>query len=144
VNKQAFDLVLLLVLGLLGFAMRRFGIPVLPLIIGVILGPRAEAQLRKSLQLSSGDPAGLFSEPVAIVAYVIIALVLLWPLASMALRRMFPKTASGFDDFVEPVFTEPEASQAGAGTTGANAIGQGGEAPSDDHHATGHGPGPRS
>ena len=40
VNAQAFDLVLLFLLGLLGFMMRRYGLPVLPLIIGVILGPR--------------------------------------------------------------------------------------------------------
>ncbi|RAX50522.1 tripartite tricarboxylate transporter permease [Arthrobacter sp. AQ5-05] len=144
VNKQAFDLVLLLVLGLLGFAMRRFGIPVLPLIIGVILGPRAEAQLRKSLQLSSGDPAGLFSEPVAVAAYLIIALVLLWPLANMVLRRMFPKTALGFDSLVEPAFAEPEANEAVAGQTGANAIPQAGDVPADEHHDTGNGSRPRS
>ena len=41
VNLQAFDLGILLVLGLLGFLMRRFGLPVLPLVLGVILGPRS-------------------------------------------------------------------------------------------------------
>ena len=87
VNLQTFDLGILLVLGLLGFAMRRYGLPVLPLILGVILGPRLEDQLRKSLQLSSGDASGLWSEPVAIVVYLIIALVLLWPLLSRLLGR---------------------------------------------------------
>ena len=43
VNGSAFDLILLLALGLIGFGMRRFGLPVLPLIVGVILGPRVEA-----------------------------------------------------------------------------------------------------
>ena len=57
-NLQAFDLVILLVLGVLGFMMRRFGLPILPLILGVILGPRLEGQLRKSLQLSAGDRQG--------------------------------------------------------------------------------------
>ena len=38
-NLQAFDLFLLLLLGLLGLMMRRFALPVLPLILGVILGP---------------------------------------------------------------------------------------------------------
>ncbi|WP_245348669.1 tripartite tricarboxylate transporter permease [Paeniglutamicibacter psychrophenolicus] len=144
VNLQAFDLVILLVLGVLGFAMRRFGIPVLPLIIGVILGPRAEAQLRKSLQLSAGDPAGLFSEPVAVVAYLIIAVVLLWPLASMVLRRMFPKTASGFDEFVEPALAAPEYTEIVAGQTEAKVNGEGSEVPSEEHHATGNGSRPRS
>ena len=74
-----------------GFVMRRFGLPVLPLIIGVILGPRVEAQLRKSLQLGGGDSAGLFTEPVAVVAYVIIALVLLWPLAAKTAASTVPE-----------------------------------------------------
>ena len=60
VNVQPLDLALLLVFGLLGLMMRRFGLPVLPLIIGVILGPRIERQLRQSLQLGGGD----WGEPV--------------------------------------------------------------------------------
>jgi putative tricarboxylic transport membrane protein len=87
VNLQSYDLGILLVLGLLGFAMRRFGMPVLPLVLGVILGPRAEDQLRKSLQLSHGDVSGLWSEPVAVGVYGIVALVLLWPLLHGLLRR---------------------------------------------------------
>ena len=70
VNVQALDLALLLVFGLVGLMMRRFGLPVLPLIIGVILGPRIERQLRQSLQLGGGDWGSLFTEPVAIVVYV--------------------------------------------------------------------------
>ena len=60
VNGSNFDLILLLLLGLLGFVMRRFGLPVLPLIVAVILGPRVELQGRRALQLSSGDWRGLF------------------------------------------------------------------------------------
>jgi putative tricarboxylic transport membrane protein len=82
VNFQAFDLALLLVLGVLGFAMRRFGIPVLPLIIGVILGPRLEEQLTTALQISQGDLSTLWSEPVAIVVYAVMALLLLATLAA--------------------------------------------------------------
>ncbi len=80
VNLQAFDLGILLVLGVLGFMMRRYGLPVLPLVLGVILGPRLEKQLRTSLQLSDGHVSGLWSEPVAVVVYVVVALVLVWPL----------------------------------------------------------------
>jgi putative tricarboxylic transport membrane protein len=86
VNLQAFDLVLLLVLGGLGFLMRRYGLPVLPLILGVIIGPRAELQLRRVFQLSGGDVSGLWSEPLAVVVYAVIAVVLLWPLAQRVWR----------------------------------------------------------
>ncbi|MCA4134507.1 tripartite tricarboxylate transporter permease [Arthrobacter sp. M4] len=95
VNLQAFDLAILLVLGLLGFAMRRYGLPVLPLIIGLILAPRAEGQLRKSLQLSAGDISGLWSEPIAIFVYGIVALILAWPLFAFAWRRFRPAPVAG-------------------------------------------------
>ncbi|TQK70036.1 tripartite tricarboxylate transporter permease [Nocardioides sp. SLBN-35] len=76
VNFQAFDLALLLAIGVLGFFMRRFGIPVLPLIIGVILGPKLEDQLTTALKISQGDVSTLWSEPVAVVVYVVMALLL--------------------------------------------------------------------
>lgn len=67
--------------------MRRFGLPVLPLIIGVILGPRIERQLRQSLQLGGGEWSGLFTEPVAIGTYIAMAVLLLIPLVLKLLHR---------------------------------------------------------
>lgn len=87
VNVQALDLALLLVFGLLGLMMRRFGLPVLPLIIGVILGPRIERQLRQSLQLGGGDWSSLFTEPVAIAVYVLMIVLLLMPLVLKLMHR---------------------------------------------------------
>jgi len=87
VNIQPLDLALLLVFGLLGLMMRRFGLPVLPLIIGVILGPRIERQLRQSLQLADGNWVGLFTEPVAIITYVLMAILLLIPLILRLMHR---------------------------------------------------------
>ena len=87
VNSQPFDLWLLLVLGLLGFAMRRFGLPVLPLIVGVILGPLVERKGRQSLQLTGGDISGLVGGPVAWVCYLLIVVALAWPLIGGLLRR---------------------------------------------------------
>ncbi|MFI2646733.1 MULTISPECIES: tripartite tricarboxylate transporter permease [Micromonospora] len=80
VNAQPFDLYLLLALGLLGFGMRRFGLPILPLIVGVILGPRAELQGRRALQLSGGELHGLIGGWMSWLIYATIAVVLLWPL----------------------------------------------------------------
>ncbi len=74
VNFQWFDLLLLLTFGLLGLLMRRFGIPVLPLIIGVILGPSLEYQLAQALKISDGDVSALWGEPVAVLVYVVILL----------------------------------------------------------------------
>src|ERR671933_816415 len=87
-NANTFDLFLLLVIGALGFVMRRYGLPLLPAIIGVILGPFSEQELRRALQLSNGQVSGLF-EPISVVVYVIVVLVLLFPLV----RRVLPKQA---------------------------------------------------
>ena len=87
VNLSTVDLVLLLVFGVLGFVMRRYGLPVVPAIIGVILGPRAELQLRRALQISDGDISGLFDTAFSIGVYVLIGLILLAPLALRLVRR---------------------------------------------------------
>ncbi|GAA4286891.1 tripartite tricarboxylate transporter permease [Georgenia daeguensis] len=109
VNLQWFDLVLLLVLGLLGLLMRRYGLPVLPLIIGVIIGPLAERQLRQALQLSAGSPSGLFDEPLAVAVYVIIAIILLWPFLAAGVRRARGTTPSGETSPARRDVTEPAA-----------------------------------
>ena len=59
VNADPLDLVMLLILGLLGFAMRRFGWPVAPAVIGLILGPVAETNLRRAIAIGEGNPAVL-------------------------------------------------------------------------------------
>ncbi|WP_299569488.1 tripartite tricarboxylate transporter permease [uncultured Williamsia sp.] len=94
VNLQWLDLALLLVFGLLGLMMRRFGLPVLPLIIGVILGPRIERQLRQTLQLNEGDWSGVFTEPIAVVVYVIIVVLLVAPLIA---RFIGPRATPAVD-----------------------------------------------
>jgi putative tricarboxylic transport membrane protein len=120
VNGSPFDLILLLALGLLGFVMRRFGLPVLPLIVAVILGPRVELQGRRALQLSSGEWRGLFGStnpatgqfelsPIAITAYAIIVLILIWPWLFKAIRRVLPAKAAAV---VEAVAEEPALSVA--------------------------------
>lgn len=70
------DILILLVLGLIGFFMRRYGYPVSPMVIGMILGPMAEKQLRRALQLSQGDLLTLVHSPVAIILYLSLAVLL--------------------------------------------------------------------
>jgi putative tricarboxylic transport membrane protein len=64
-HQSVVDLALLALFGLLGFAMRRFGFPVAPTVIGLILGPLAEAQLRRALAISQGDPSVFVASPIA-------------------------------------------------------------------------------
>src|SRR3712207_4604319 len=88
VNAQPLDLVLLLVLGLLGFVMRRFGWPVAPAVIGLILGPIAETNLRRARDVNEGNLLTLveswFSRVVLLGALLA---VILPPLVKLARRR---------------------------------------------------------
>ena len=87
VSGQPVDLLVLLVIGAVGFLMRRYGRPVLPAIIGVILGPDAELQLRRALQLADGDVTTLVSTPLSVVVYLVIAALLLLPLVRKLTAR---------------------------------------------------------
>jgi putative tricarboxylic transport membrane protein len=89
VDASTVDLLVLLGIGLLGLTMRRFGLPIVPAIIGVILGPRAEVEMRRALQISDGDLSGLVNSPLSIAIYTVIALVLLWPLVNRFVIRRF-------------------------------------------------------
>mgnify|MGYP003503503041 CR=1 FL=1 len=54
-RQSAFDLFLMLGIGLLGVLMRRFDFPTAPVIVGMILGPLAEAQMRNALAIGDAE-----------------------------------------------------------------------------------------
>ncbi|SEQ48118.1 putative tricarboxylic transport membrane protein [Lentzea xinjiangensis] len=76
VNFVVDDLIVLLVIGVIGFFMRRHGYPVAPLVVGLILGPMAEEQLRRTLQISEGSLSALVTSPFAAVAYSVLVVLL--------------------------------------------------------------------
>jgi putative tricarboxylic transport membrane protein len=75
------DLVTLYLIGFVGFLMRRYGFPVAPAVIGMILGPLAEQQFRRALAISQGDYMVFLTRPISVTLLVISALALLLPLA---------------------------------------------------------------
>ena len=83
-NNSTFDLVLLFIVGIIGFVMRRHEFPVAPCIIGLILGPLAEAQFRRALSISQGDPSVFVTHPLSAVLLALAAAVIIVPIA---LRR---------------------------------------------------------
>jgi putative tricarboxylic transport membrane protein len=74
------ELTLVLVLGLLAFGMRRFDYPIAPVVVGMILGPMAETQLRRALQIAGGDPMVLVQSPISAGLIAVAVLALLGPL----------------------------------------------------------------
>ncbi|MFN3852802.1 MAG: tripartite tricarboxylate transporter permease [Phreatobacter sp.] len=74
------ELTLVLLLGLLAFGMRRFDYPIAPVVVGMILGPMAETQLRRALQINNGDPMVLLHSPISATLLAIAVVALFGPL----------------------------------------------------------------
>jgi putative tricarboxylic transport membrane protein len=86
-NPSVFELGMLLAFGLLGYFMRVFGYPIAPVVVGLILGPMAEQQLRRALSISQGDPSVLFSSWISATLLVLAAVALIVPLVLRARGR---------------------------------------------------------
>lgn len=85
INASTFDLLLMLGIGGVGYLLRKAGLPVAPLILGVVLGGMMEQNLRRALAISNGDVSILFSSAVtilfwglAVAVFVIPALIRRW------------------------------------------------------------------
>ena len=81
------ELGMLAVFGFLGYLMRRYDYPIAPVIVGLILGPVAEAQLRRALSISLGDPLVLVQSPFSAILLAIAAAALIAPFVMSRLSR---------------------------------------------------------
>ena len=88
-RQSAFDLFVMYGVGLLGVLLRRFDFPTAPVIVGMILGPLAEAQLRNALSIGEGRWTVFFERPMSLTLLGIVAVVMLLPklLAWFSQRR---------------------------------------------------------
>jgi TctA family transporter len=78
----------MLVAGVLGFYMERFGFPIAPTILGVVLGTMLEQHFFSSLIKADGNFLVFFERPIAGVLGAACLLIWLWPLGRMLLRRL--------------------------------------------------------
>jgi putative tricarboxylic transport membrane protein len=85
-RQSSFDLFLMFAIGMVGVAMRRFDFPTAPVIVGMILGPLAEAQLRNALSIGEGRWSVLVERPVSAVLLACVVAILVVP-RLMALRK---------------------------------------------------------
>lgn len=85
VSGSVFDLLLMAALGVVSYAMRVYGFPIPPLLIGLILVPLAETQLRTALAAGQGSLSVLVETPISIV---FLALSFLFLFVPMVLKRL--------------------------------------------------------
>jgi putative tricarboxylic transport membrane protein len=82
-TRQLFDVVIMLVFGLVGYAMRRAGFSPIPMLIAFLLGPILEDGIRRSLLMSGGDLLIFFERPISL-AFIALAMISLF----LLFRRM--------------------------------------------------------
>lgn len=78
VNNRMFDVYALLFFGVVGYLMSKAKIPLTPLVLGFILGPLLETNLRRGLMLSQGDFTPFFTEPIAATFLIITVISVGW------------------------------------------------------------------
>jgi putative tricarboxylic transport membrane protein len=94
-RQSAFDLVLLYAIGLVGVLMRRYDFPTAPVVVGMILGPLAEAQLRNAVSIGEGSAMIFLERPMSVAMIVVILAVLTVPPLARVLARRNRAAAEG-------------------------------------------------
>ncbi len=91
INNTAFGIIVMLVAGVAAFFMERWGFPVAPTILGVVLGTMLEQHFFSSLVKADGNFLVFFERPIAGVLGVVTLVIWFWPL----LRRVFKAASPG-------------------------------------------------
>jgi putative tricarboxylic transport membrane protein len=87
VNASFVDLMVLIVFGFIGYALRGFGFQPAPLILAMVIGPMIETSLRQSLKMTGGSISGLIFRPICLTLYLAVLGVLLVPPVFKLVRR---------------------------------------------------------
>jgi TctA family transporter len=95
VHNSAFDVILMMVFGIVGYAMKKTGYPLAPMVLAIVLGDKAEEAFRQSLLASGGNLGVFFSNGLVATIMVLGLIALFWGVIANAWSRLrgVPKTA---------------------------------------------------
>jgi len=88
VRNSMLDVYVLLLLGIVGYILRKFDFQLAPMVIGVVLGDLIEKHLREGLFVGRGDLSIFFSSPVAITIWIFVLIVMTFGIQRMLLKRL--------------------------------------------------------
>jgi putative tricarboxylic transport membrane protein len=88
VNNSAFDVIMMMVFGVLGYLLKKCGYPLAPLVLAIVLGDSAEEAFRQSLLASQGSLGVFFSTPLVGSIMTLGLLALFWPVIATGLTRL--------------------------------------------------------
>jgi TctA family transporter len=98
VNANAFDILILAAFTAIGYTFRLLGYSPAPLILGFVLGPMLEENLRRSLLVSRGDPSVFIDRPIALTILILTLAIITIPLVASAWRSRKGEVSSPVDD----------------------------------------------
>jgi len=101
VNSSVVDVWIMLVMGVVGYALRKLHFDVAPIVLGLILSPMLELSLRQSLAMSAGSYAILVERPIAAAMFVAVAVLLLVSLGPSVLRAGGWRRRVGLDEAID-------------------------------------------
>ncbi len=89
INGSDFDLIMMIVFGILGYIMKRTGFPLAPMILGLVLGSLIELNFRRALLYSSGEYSTFFESPISIVLWLLTITSLFAPWIYSKIKKSF-------------------------------------------------------
>ncbi|MDP5008476.1 MAG: tripartite tricarboxylate transporter permease [Glaciimonas sp.] len=87
VHATTFDLVLMMVLGVFGYILRKLEFPMSALILGFVLGEMLEQNLRRALSISDGALGILWQSPISLGLWVMAGVMLIAPLVYRRIKQ---------------------------------------------------------
>jgi putative tricarboxylic transport membrane protein len=88
VHNSTFDVVMMLVFGIVGYVLKKCDYPLAPMVLAIVLGDKAEEAFRQSLLGSGGSVGVFFSNPLVSTIMVLGLIALFWPIISNGLTRL--------------------------------------------------------
>jgi putative tricarboxylic transport membrane protein len=88
VHNALFDVWMMVVFGVLGYAFKKLQYPLAPLVLAIVLGDNAEASFRQAMLFSQGDLAIFFSNKLVGFLTAAALVLLFWPSVSWALGKV--------------------------------------------------------
>jgi len=85
-NNSSFDVYLMAIFGILGLVWRMLDCSPVPMMLGFVLGPMVEENLRRALQVSRGDPSVFVTRPFSL-AFIVATVLILIVMAAPAVRK---------------------------------------------------------
>lgn len=98
ISGSTFDLMVMVFFGVLGWILRKLDVPLVPIILGVLLGNQMEANMRRAMTISDGDWSALFASPLSIGLWLFAFFGFILPIvAGRFFRPKFARTDSEAD-----------------------------------------------